>query len=152
MTRLAVWIATCGPAGFAPVAPGTVGSAVGLVLFIATARWPFQSQVLLAMGIVLLGAWSAAIASRALGRSDPAQVVIDEVAGQYLTFLGLSVGWGGLVAGFVLFRALDIIKPWPANKLDEWHGGVGVMADDVMAAIYAHLLLRAAIFLLPGLT
>jgi phosphatidylglycerophosphatase A len=149
MTRLGVWIATSGPAGYAPLAPGTVGSAVGVLLYILTWRQPFQIQAVVAVIVVLAGVWAANVAAQHFSRTDPSQVVIDEVAGQFVTFLGVAVNWPGVVLGFLLFRALDIIKPWPANKLEGLHGGLGIMADDVMAAVYANLILRAAVFALP---
>ena len=68
----------------------------------------------------------------------------------YVAVLTIPVGWGGIVLGFVLFRALDVMKPFPARQLERLHGGFGVMADDLMAAIYANLLLRGAYYLAPG--
>ena len=87
---------------------------------------------------------------RHFDRSDPSQVVVDEGAGQVVTLIGLGSGAATLTLGFLLFRALDIIKPWPANRLERLHGGRGIMADDLMAALYAHILLRAAIYYFPG--
>ncbi len=75
--------------------------------------------------------------------TDPGPVVIDEVLGMLVTLFLNPVGWSGAILGFLLFRASDIIKPYPANRLEQLHGGVGVMADDLMAAIYANLALRA---------
>jgi phosphatidylglycerophosphatase A len=150
MRRLAVWIATTGPAGYAPIAPGTVGSAVGVMLYLATRHWSFQSQAMLLAAVTVAGIWAASLASSHFSRSDPSQVVIDEVAGQLLTYLGLGVNWPGVLAGFLLFRALDIIKPWPARQLEHLHGGTGIMADDLMAAVYANLILRGVAYALPG--
>jgi phosphatidylglycerophosphatase A len=73
---------------------------------------------------------------------DPGPVVIDEVMGMLITLFMVPVGWGGLFIGFLLFRALDVWKPFPARRLERLHGGLGVMADDAMAAVYANLLLR----------
>jgi hypothetical protein len=75
------------------------------------------------------------------------QVVIDEVMGMLITLFLNPVGWLGAIAGFFLFRLFDVIKPYPANRLEQLHGGVGVMADDAMAAVYANLALRAALLL-----
>ena len=150
MTRFGVWIATSGPAGYAPIAPGTFGSAVGVLIYLATWRQSFEVQTLLTLGVVLLGIWAATVASQHFAKPDPSHVVIDEVAGQLVTFVGLTVSWPGVLAGFLLFRALDIIKPWPANRLEALHGGLGIMADDVMAAVYANLILRAALYSFPG--
>lgn len=150
MTRLAVWFATAGPAGYAPIAPGTFGSAVGVLIYVLTAALPLDRQLLLLIGITLAGIWAADIAARHFGKGDPSHVVIDEVAGQLLTFAGLPLSWPGILAGFLLFRVLDIIKPWPARQLESLHGGAGIMADDLMAAVYGNLLLRGTFILFPG--
>jgi phosphatidylglycerophosphatase A len=117
MKRVGLLIATSGGLGYVPFAPGTVGSAVGVVLYLLTSHWSFQVQLALAGGVTLVGVWAAAVAARYFGKPDPTQVVIDEVAGQLVTFLGTGVGPTGAVVGFLIFRALDIIKPWPANRL-----------------------------------
>ena len=149
MTRLGVWIATAGGLGYAPIAPGTFGSAAGVVIYLLTSNQPWQLQAALAVAVTLLGTWAAQVASTKAGQSDPSHVVVDEVAGQLVTYLGTGVGWKGALIGFLLFRVLDIVKPWPANKLEALHGGVGIMADDVMAAIYGCALLHGIIWLAP---
>jgi phosphatidylglycerophosphatase A len=150
MTRLAVWIATAGGAGYSPIAPGTAGSAVGIVVWALTAGWSVPSQALLAALVTAFGVWASSLAAAHFERPDPSPVVIDEVAGQLITLLGTGVGFTGAIAGFFIFRALDIIKPWPAGRLERWHGGLGIMADDVMAAVYANVLLQVLVRLLPG--
>lgn len=150
MTRFGVGIATAGPAGYAPIAPGTAGSAVGVVLYLATRHWSFPSQALLIISVALVGIWAANVAAAHFSKSDPSQVVVDEVAGQLLTYAGLGLNWPGILAGFLLFRALDIIKPWPARQLEGLHGGIGIMADDLMAAVYANLILRGVASVFPG--
>ena len=151
MTSLPVWIATGGPAGYAPVAPGTFGSLIGLAIYFLIARWPIAAQLAAGAAITLIGTWAAGIAARHFNRSDPSYVVVDEIAGQVVTLIGLGTAWTTLLLGFVVFRALDIIKPWPANRLEAMHGGTGIMADDLMAAIYGQVVLRAVIFFIPGL-
>jgi phosphatidylglycerophosphatase A len=94
-----------------------------------------------------VGSWSGSVAERHFGRTDPGQVVIDEVMGMLITLFLIPVGWRGALAGFLLFRVADVIKPYPANRLEALHGGVGVMADDAMAAVYANIALRVAIAL-----
>jgi phosphatidylglycerophosphatase A len=150
MNRLAVWIATSGPAGYAPIAPGTFGSLVGVGVYLLIAGWSLQAQIVAALVVSAVGLWASTIASRHFDRSDPSEVVIDEVAGQVVTLVGLGSGGTTLVLGFLLFRALDIIKPWPANRFEKLHGGRGIMADDLMAAVYGQILLRAAIHYFPG--
>ena len=151
MTRLAIWVATSGPAGYSQFAPGTVGSVVGILVYLPIANRSVEVQVTFAAVLTLVAVWSAAAAARHFDRSDPSQVVIDEVVGQVVTLIGLGMSWPVLLLGFVTFRVLDIIKPWPANRLEELHGGGGIVADDLMAAVYAQLVLRLSIYLLPGL-
>ena len=151
MGRLARVLATCGPVGFAPVAPGTWGSAVGLALAVLVAR--LGGPVLLASTIgvvVLVGVWSADEAERQLGRPDPGPVVIDEVAGMLITVAGLHLTLVSAVVGFLVFRVLDIVKPWPARQFERLHGGLGIMADDCMAGFYGALLMHLGVRLLPG--
>ena len=81
---------------------------------------------------------------------DPGPIVIDEVMGMLITLFMIPVGWGGLLLGFLLFRALDVMKPFPARQFERLHGGLGVMADDAMAAVYSNLLLRGAFYLAPN--
>jgi len=144
---VALAIATVCGVGYAPVAPGTFGSAAGLVLW-----WLLPaSTTVQAVAIVILfvlGWWSGNVAERYYGRTDPGQVVIDEVMGMLITLFMNPVSWRGAIAAFLLFRIFDVIKPYPANRLERLHGGAGVMADDGMAAIYANLVLRAALYLL----
>ena len=93
------------------------------------------------------GSWSGSVAERHFGRTDPGQVVADEVMGMLITLFLNPVGWAGALVGFLLFRVADIVKPFPANRLERLPGGVGVMADDGMAAVYANLVLRLIIWL-----
>jgi phosphatidylglycerophosphatase A len=148
MNRLAVAIATVGGAGFAPIAPGTVGSAVGVGLYLATRHWPALWQVALVIVVSLVGIAAANRAATALGREDPGQVVIDEVAGQLLTLLLTGVDIWGAIGGFMLFRVFDVAKPWPVRRLERLPGGVGIMADDLMAGVYGNLVLLSALRLL----
>jgi phosphatidylglycerophosphatase A len=150
----AVWIATCGGVGYFPVAPGTAGSAVGIVLVVALGRMVpayHWSGVLLAgaaVSIFLVGGWAAGRAEKFFGRADPRQVVVDEVAGQVITFLARpEASWKWLLAGFVLFRIFDVVKPFPARRAERLPGGWGIMTDDVLAGLYS----LAALMLLAHL-
>ena len=150
MTRLAVILATAGYAGYFPIAPGTVGSAVGVLVYLLV-WWTESAVVEVALVAVTFaaGTWAATHAERFFGGIDPGPVVIDEVLGMLVTLAFIPVGWTGILAGFVLFRVFDVIKPYPANRLEKFHGGFGIMADDAMAGIYANLALRALMWLLP---
>jgi phosphatidylglycerophosphatase A len=142
-------IATVLGVGYAPIAPGTFGSAAGLVVWWLLPASPLVHAVAI-VAIFIVGSWSGNVAERHFGRSDPGQVVIDEVMGMLITLWLNPVGWKGALAGFLLFRVFDVIKPYPANRLEQLHGGVGVMADDAMAAVYANLVLRAALYWVIG--
>ena len=151
MRRLGVFIATCGYVGFAPVAPGTFGSAAGLVVFYLVRS--SASSVVEAAAIVLLflvGVWSGTEAEHHFGGVDPAPVVMDEVVGMLITLAFIPVNWVGALAGFFVFRILDVFKPWPAAQFESLPGGLGVMADDGMAAIYGNLIMQVLVRVLPA--
>ena len=151
MTRLAVFIATAGYCGYFPIAPGTAGSAAGLVVYLLI-RWagsPIAEAAAIAV-IFAAGTWAATRAERYFGGIDPGPVVIDEVLGMLITLAFIPAGWSAALAGFLLFRVFDVIKPFPANRLEKFHGGFGIMADDAMAGVYANLALRALMWLVPG--
>jgi phosphatidylglycerophosphatase A len=151
VTRLAVFIATVGYCGYFPIAPGTVGSAAGLVFYLLV--WWTQSPVVevgLIAGLFAAGVWAGTIAERYFGGIDPGPIVMDEVVGMLITLAFIPVGWSGALAGFVLFRLFDVVKPYPAGRFERLHGGLGVMADDAMAAVYANITLRLVMWLLPG--
>ena len=142
MVRVALAVATVLGVGYVPFAPGTFGSVVGLVLWwVLPASTAVHGAAIVALFIV--GSWSGGIAERHFGTTDPSVVVIDEVMGMLITLFLNPVGWAGALAAFLLFRVFDVIKPYPSNQLERLPGGVGVMADDAMAAVYANLALRA---------
>ena len=150
MTRLAVLLATAGGAGFAPVAPGTAGSAVGLVIYLLTRTWPSLWQVALVAVSSGVGFGASHVAARHFNREDPGEVVIDEVAGQLATLCLTGAGVWAAVLGFLIFRVLDIVKPWPAGRFERLPGGIGIMADDLMAGAYGNVLLRGVAYALPA--
>jgi phosphatidylglycerophosphatase A len=147
INRLGLAVATVGGVGYAPLAPGTFGSAAGLLVWWLLPASPLVQGIAI-VAIFVVGSWSGSVAERHFGRTDPGQVVIDEVMGMLITLFLNPVGWIGALAGFLLFRVFDVIKPYPANRLEQLHGGIGVMADDGMAAIYANLVLRLGLYLL----
>ena len=149
--RLGLFIATCGYLGYVPVAPGTFGSAAGLVVF-AALRWSGSPALELAIIILLfaVGVWSANAAERHFGGVDPAPVILDEVVGMLVTLAFLPVNITGAIVGFLLFRLFDVVKPWPANRFEALHGGLGVMADDAMAGVYGNVAMRLLVVALPA--
>jgi phosphatidylglycerophosphatase A len=151
MSRVAVFIATFGYVGFFPIAPGTAGSLAALALF-AAVRWVGVPAFELAViaGVLGVGIWSASGTERALRLKDPGPIVIDEVLGMLITLALLPVSLTAVIFGFLLFRLFDVVKPYPAARLEHLHGGSGVMLDDAVAGIYAHLALRASMWLVPS--
>jgi phosphatidylglycerophosphatase A len=153
MTRLAILLATVGYVGHFPFAPGTAGSAAALLLY-ALLRWTGASpmvDVALIVALFAAGCWAGSVAEAHYGRTDPGYVVLDEVIGMLLTLLFVPVMWSGVLIGFLLFRAFDIVKPFPARQCERLHGGLGIMADDAVAGIYGNLALRLIIWAVPVL-
>jgi phosphatidylglycerophosphatase A len=156
MRRLALLLATFGYVGHFPIAPGTAGSAAALVLYVAIrlvappAVVPYVDLGVIAV-LFVLGCWAGTVAERHYGRTDPGAVVVDEVIGMLMTLWLVPVTWKGVLAGFLLFRAFDIVKPFPARWCERLHGGLGIMADDAVAGIYGNLALRLIIWIAPAL-
>ncbi len=138
-TLLATWFGT----GFLPKAPGTWGSLVALPFALVIQTLAGQFTLLIGSVVVFgIGCWAAEVYIQQTGRRDPREVVIDEVAGQWLTLAMVPVSPLAYGLGFVLFRLTDILKPWPISWLDKnIKGGVGVMVDDMAAGVYAGLAL-----------
>ncbi|HZM93834.1 MAG TPA: phosphatidylglycerophosphatase A [Vicinamibacterales bacterium] len=149
--RLGVFVATCGYLGYVPIAPGTFGSAAGLVVF-AAVHWAGSPAFELALIAFLfaIGVWSGNAAERHFGGVDPAPVILDEVVGMLITLALIPVNLPGAIVGFLLFRLLDVIKPWPANRMEALPGGLGVMADDAMAALYGNVMMRLLVAVTPA--
>jgi phosphatidylglycerophosphatase A len=143
-TKWAFAIATFFGAGYGKPGPGTWGS-IGALLVWAVAAWAlphtsFAITTFLICGIVVsigIGVPAATIAARESGRHDPGFVVIDEVAGQWIALLGCPRDWGHALIALILFRLLDITKPFPARQLEELPAGWGIVFDDVAAGLYA---------------
>ena len=158
---LALAIGTCG-VGYIPIAPGTFGSLVGVGLWMGlrgillALLWPAAGRnqlnllhisyalvaglLVFAVAVTLVGTWAAARVENLDGAKDPHKVVIDEVAGQLIALVAVPLqaeNWWTIVLAFILFRFFDIVKPYPARNFEKFHGGLGIMADDVVAGIYA---------------
>ena len=148
MSWLANAIATWFGCGRSPVAPGTVGSAAAIVLAVLIERWTGLAPIWFALLAALLfwpATWAAGVAARESQRKDPQFVVVDEVIGQWISLAGApALNWKSYLAAFALFRLFDILKPPPARQLERLPGGIGINADDVMAGIYAALVLFVA--------
>jgi phosphatidylglycerophosphatase A len=151
MRRLGLFIATCGYIGYAPVAPGTFGSAAGLLVFMAVrSTGSYAAEGAAIVILFLIGVWSGTQAEHHFGGIDPAPVVMDEVVGMLITLAFIPVNWMGALVGFLVFRLFDVFKPWPAARFERLPGGLGVMADDGMAAVYGNLVMHGLIAIAPG--
>lgn len=159
---LALAIATCG-VGYLPLAPGTWGSLVGIGLYmlvrgaLLNALWNvtlefklntfhlfyaiIACEIVFVTALSLIGIWAASWTEKISGTKDPGKVVIDEVAGQFIALLPVpflvDTAWWPVILAFILFRFFDIVKPYPARKLESLPGGLGIMADDIVAGVYA---------------
>jgi phosphatidylglycerophosphatase A len=142
-TRLAIVIATLAGVGRAPLAPGTVASAITALVLWWLRLAPLPLLALLVV-VTVLGTWAADEAERALGGKDPGAIVVDEVAGMILSVLAVPLTPAVLVVAFLLFRVFDVVKPFPANVSQRLRGGVGVMIDDLIAGLYALALVLLA--------
>lgn len=140
---LSTIIATAFGSGYSPIAPGTAGSAVGLLLFWPLHQLPAAAQVAAVVVLYFVGVAASTRVARGVGIEDPGIVVVDEVVGMWTSLLFLPLTPTMAVAGFLLFRVLDVFKPYPARQFESLPGGWGIMTDDLMAGIYANLLLRA---------
>jgi phosphatidylglycerophosphatase A len=144
-SALAVAIGTGLGSGFAPVAPGTAGSAIGVALYVLTEPAGLRALGLILVAILAAGTWAAGVCGERYGAHDHGRIVVDEIAGQLIALASFPAQPGWLLAGFLTFRAFDILKPFPARRIDRtWRSAAGVMADDVVAGIYANLALQAA--------
>jgi len=147
--KVAAAVATGFGAGYSPVAPGTAGSLLGLLLFWPLRGLPAAFQIGILAAVFLAGTAAATRVARAAGIEDPGIVVVDEVVGMWTSLLFLPFTLGTAALGFVLFRILDVVKPYPARDLEALPGGWGIMSDDLMAGIYANLLLRVVMLVWP---
>jgi len=128
--------------GLAPFAPGTVGSLLGVLLAWLTLDLGLTAQIGIAAALFLFGIWVCGESSKRLGVHDHGGIVWDEICGMYLTLLVAPRLYSAWILGFLLFRAFDIVKPWPIRDLDHrLGGGLGIMLDDLVAALYAAILL-----------
>jgi phosphatidylglycerophosphatase A len=138
-----VVLAAWGPCGFAPVAPGTAGTLGAIPLYLALSRLGSDAYVAVLFAFCALAAVAADRAGRWWGVADASPIVIDEVAGYLLTMALVPFSWRAVLAGFVLFRVFDVLKPWPASALDRVKNGLGVVLDDLAAGVWAWAALRA---------
>jgi phosphatidylglycerophosphatase A len=139
------WIASGFGSGLSPFAPGTAGSAAALLPWLALRELPMPWYLLVIVVAFVIGVWASNVVVRQLGINDPGVIVWDEFVGQWISLLPLLIWpghWIWIVGGFLLFRVFDVWKPWPCSWADRTvKGGFGVMLDDVLAGIYAAIVL-----------
>jgi phosphatidylglycerophosphatase A len=146
--RIAKAIASFFYVGFIPVIPGTFGSLAGLILYFllqTIPSWPIYLAIVVV--VTFAGVWAAGKAEKDSGIVDPSFVVIDEVAGQLITLFLIPPHWLYVLAGFVLFRFLDIVKPIPARQAERLPHGWGIMSDDVLVGIYGCILMHGGVYI-----
>ncbi len=148
MNKGSLLLATWFGCGYSPVAPGTAGSAAALAIAIVLHRYAGFGPgefALLAAAIFLPAVWASGVTARALKSNDPSIVVVDEVIGQWISLAGArAFNWKSFLAAFLLFRLFDIWKPPPVRQCEALSGGLGINADDVVAGVYAGLVLFLA--------
>ena len=128
--------------GLSPKAPGTAGSLLAILAFPALALLPLPWYLLVLAVTIVGGVWVCGRAASTLGVHDHGGIVLDEIAGVWLAMATFPATWPWMLAGFVLFRLFDILKPWPISLLDRRvPGGLGIMVDDVLAGVFAWLIL-----------
>jgi phosphatidylglycerophosphatase A len=138
-----VLLASWGPCGYAPVAPGTFGTLGAIPLYLVVSRLSTGGYVAFTFAFAALATYAAERAGRYWGVADASPIVIDEVAGYLLTMALVPFSWPAALAGFVLFRIFDVLKPWPASALDRVKNGFGVVMDDLAAGVWAWAALLA---------
>ena len=147
--KLALCLSLWFGAGLMPKVPGTFGTLAAVPIALVMNDLGVFYQILFLMIFIPMAVWSSGLSQRLLGRNDPPEVVIDEVAGLLLTIFLLPTSWITLSLGFILFRLFDILKPFPIRRLEKGiKGGTGIVLDDILAGIYANLCLRLVIYLL----
>ena len=147
--KLALVLSSCFGLGLIPVAQGSFGALAGIPLAIGLARLAPLAGAYLLFFFILLAIWAAGKSARALGTGDPAEVVIDETAGQLLTLFLLPATGFNLCLGFILFRLFDILKPYPIRRLEKIGGGSGIVLDDLLAGVYGNVCLRLLGLIFP---
>lgn len=135
--------------GYSPLAPGTFGAALGVALFWLARDWPLWGHLAGLAVLFFVGTAAADRLALLMGKKDPGRVVIDEVAGMWASLVLLPFGARTALIAFVAFRVTDTLKPWPARQMEGFPGGWGIMADDMMAGVYANLIVRVALLVWP---
>lgn len=146
--RLAFVLATGFGSGYSPFAPGTAGSAVGVAFVWGMSFLALPGQIVSVLIVTVLSMIAADIVAKATGLKDPGLIVADEIAGMMVTMIAIPFTLTNVLLGFILFRVMDVVKPPPARQFEHFKGGIGIVADDLMAGVYAHLALRGLLMVM----
>lgn len=146
--RLAFVLATGFGSGYSPFAPGTAGSAVGVAFVWGMSFLALPGQIVSVLIVTVLSMIAADIVAKATGLKDPGLIVADEIAGMMVTMIAIPFTLTNVLLGFILFRVMDVVKPPPARQFEHFKGGIGIVADDLMAGVYAHLALRGLLMVI----
>ena len=139
---LAKIISTFFYVGLIPVGPGTFGTLAAIPLFYALSFAPIYIYLAITVAVILISVWASTIAEEIFQKTDPGQVVADEVSGFLVTMILVPPTISNIFLGFLLFRLFDIAKPYPVRKFEKLHGGWGIVIDDVAAGVYACITLH----------
>lgn len=132
--------------GYSPIAPGTLGTLVGVPLYFALYLQGTKIYIIFATLFFILGIWISSLAETIFNEHDSPKIIIDEVAGFLITMLFIPLKIKFVILGFILFRTMDIWKPAPISYLQKLPRGLGIMADDIMAGIYSNIILQVLVF------
>jgi len=143
LNRFFLLVATGFGVGYSPIVPGTLGTLLAIPLYLLLSEIPSPIYELTLIGFFFLSVWISERAEKFFGKKDDQRIVIDEMMGLFITLLWLEKTLLVIVIGFILFRFFDILKPFPIRHLEKrWKGGYGVVLDDLMAGLYANILLH----------
>ncbi len=148
--RLILFVAQGAYSGRSPFAPGTAGSVVGVLLYLLLDGLAPAGYLVACMVMIAVAIATAHEAEKLLGTKDPGSIVIDEIAGYLVSMILIPRGWAWIAAGFFLFRFFDVVKPWPVKRLQDLHGGPGIVLDDIGAGIYTNIALQLAVWIIKS--
>ena len=144
------WLAIGFGSGLASKAPGTAGTLVAVPIYLLLNQLVLWQYLAVVLVLLIAGIWICEVAAKGLGVHDDPSIVWDEIVGYLITMIASPPGWFWVIAGFVLFRLFDILKPWPVRYVDKQvKGGLGIMLDDVLAAVLAFIVLQVGQAMLP---
>jgi len=150
MNRIVLALSSGLGTGYSPIAPGTMGSLLAIPFVLMLLSLPLSTYLVTVITFIFMACWISEQARQIYQVNDAPQVVIDEIAGMLVVFIGQDPSMITVITGFILFRVMDIWKPWPCRWFDKkMHNGYGIVLDDVVAGVYANLLLWVLVYFFP---